>query len=283
MASAPNSARSHRTQPPWRPWPNEHSTTSQDYAGERDLQRIHAAASPAGVPSKRDEGTLAEVCGGVGVARAWLPERGLVRRAQSEYERRASTVAELTDRRFVAQQRYVARQGQLERYERKLQKRLELKARDAVSVVRASEAQAHGRSQRELVQAEEAARDERAQAERRRGLARQRMHELLEGSKPMPSGGSEGAPAAEQRPATAPAVRRRDDDAERVWRRAVGARCAHVGRARPRSAALVPTPGTFDQQLLERGAGPSGFVSRRDSRTRFHDRRTSFVLGEYAS
>ena len=49
------------------------------------------------------------------------------------------------------------------------------------------------------------------------------------------------------------------------------------------SAALVPTPGTFDQQLLERGAGPNGFVSRRDSRARFHDRRTSFVLGEYAS
>lgn len=232
----------------------------------------------------RDEpgALLAEVCGGCGVKRAWLPQRVPVRRAQREYERRSSAVAELTDRRFVAQQRYAARQGQLERYERTLQRRLQLEARDQVSVMRESEALAHGRSQRELVQAEEAAREERARAERRRDQVRQRMHGLLEGNKVNPSSGSEAAPA-EQRPATAPATRSRDDDAERMWRRAVGARCAHIGRARPRSAALVPTPGSFDQQL-DRGAGPSGFVTRRDqSRARFHDRRTSFVLGEYAS
>lgn len=223
---------------------------------------------------------LAEVCGASGVARAWLPERGTVRRSQHEYERRASAVAELTDRRFGAQQQHVARQHQLERYERKLQRRLELEARDRVSVMRVAEARAHGQAQGELVQAAEAATEERNHAERHRDRMRQRMLDVLEGTAGQTSV-VEGAPA-EPRPATAPAAKRRDDDDERKWRRAVGARCAHVGRARPRSAALVPTPGSFGQQL-NREAGCTSFASRRDSRARFHDRRTSFAVGEYAS
>ncbi len=213
------------------------------------IDLVRDGIRPAGQPTAREQPWYSARAGPCGVVQAEHPGLTSVKRAHYALQRQSSSVVRAREKSLKLMQHHEVRLKQLAQYEDLLEAREQPGASSRVAAMRASEAQSYSQSrvelQREVRQAE-ALRDDAAAAHQRR---RHRLHEELDldaGSSTTAAGvvakSRESGRAAAPRPATAPPAR------TRAWERGVDARCAHIGRARPRGAA-APARGTFERQL----------------------------------